>query len=327
MIFAWSGIADFLLWFGKDSYRIIYYHVITENNRPNDLPYTVNAIDAKLFEKQIRFLKKRFKIISIKDAIEKVKHGELLRGCLSISTDDGFIENYTVIAPILADYNITATFFLISNCIDNRDLMWRNKIIYLEKKEKYLTLKKSMTILAEKNNLPIPKENESLSAWCFRTWSMAEKEGLVNDLWSMTNAVEPIETFLHKYKPYMTIKQIKELISSGFDIGSHSKSHPYCSMLKYDELNEEIHGSIESLSQSIGTTVSLFSYPFGPRAKPEYEKRLIEEGRVESLIGINNQLRNFNNPYMWERDPLEASPLKSYICFVMKPMLRYWIKI
>ena len=39
---------------------------------------------------------------------------------------------------------VTATFFLIENCIDNLDLMWRNKLLYIVNK-----CDKNLELLAE----------------------------------------------------------------------------------------------------------------------------------------------------------------------------------
>ena len=99
--------------------RIVNYHKILKCNF-----YDVN-LNLRVFEKHLKFYKKYFNIISLSEA----KNKNSFRNDLCITFDDGFSENHNLILPLLKKYNVKATFFLISDCIDNNDLMWRNRII------------------------------------------------------------------------------------------------------------------------------------------------------------------------------------------------------
>ena len=43
------------------------------------------------------------------------------------------IITYLILFIVLIDLNIPASFFFISNCVDNKDLMWRNKLLIIFK--------------------------------------------------------------------------------------------------------------------------------------------------------------------------------------------------
>ena len=70
--------------------RIVYYHLVT----PEKKSYHFDSINIENFKKQINFFKKRYKIISLVEALERFTMGETLNNYLSITTDDGFSENY-----------------------------------------------------------------------------------------------------------------------------------------------------------------------------------------------------------------------------------------
>jgi peptidoglycan/xylan/chitin deacetylase (PgdA/CDA1 family) len=61
----------------------------------------------------------------------------------------------------------------------------------------------------------------------------------------------------------MTADQIREMASAGFEIGSHTLSHPFLTELSDDALRLELADSRKKLEDIIGQQVVSFSYPYG----------------------------------------------------------------
>lgn len=70
-------------------------------------------------------------------------------------------------------------------------------------------------------------------------------------------------------KPIMNWEQIKELHSLGFEIGSHSLTHPYLSKIDPKKAWEEIYTSKVILEDKLGTEIKAFCYPYG-----DYNQRI-----------------------------------------------------
>ena len=106
-----------------NNYRIFYYHHIGEI-----LPWYKSRfrLDKKIFAKQIFWLKKNFKIVSLDEAVNRINKKDMSNH-ISLTFDDGFSSIYKIITPILEAYKVPATFFLINKSIDNEHFMWRNK--------------------------------------------------------------------------------------------------------------------------------------------------------------------------------------------------------
>ena len=119
-----------LLEFRSNSLRIVYYHMVSDRNHA--YYFNDKSISVDQFVKQIGILKKFFDVISLNEALMMLKSGQPLFNKLVITFDDGFRECSTVVAPILLEESVTATFFLIGNCLNNNDLMWRNKLLILQ---------------------------------------------------------------------------------------------------------------------------------------------------------------------------------------------------
>jgi peptidoglycan/xylan/chitin deacetylase (PgdA/CDA1 family) len=62
---------------------------------------------------------------------------------------------------------------------------------------------------------------------------------------------------------YMTVDQIKQMVAAGWEVGSHSLTHPNLSTLDEPKLRDEIVNSRKRLSALLGIPVLTFAYPFG----------------------------------------------------------------
>jgi peptidoglycan/xylan/chitin deacetylase (PgdA/CDA1 family) len=78
--------------------------------------------------------------------------------------------------------------------------------------------------------------------------------GLRND-WDVSTGEAP--------EPIMDVSQVKEWISAGHDIGSHTLSHPFLTRLSQDAAREEISASRRKLEDLFGRRVEHFCYPYG----------------------------------------------------------------
>jgi peptidoglycan/xylan/chitin deacetylase (PgdA/CDA1 family) len=89
---------------------------------------------------------------------------------------------------------------------------------------------------------------------------------------------------------YMVAAQVRELSDAGFDIGCHSKTHPYLDELDDSGLRREIADSKSELEDMIGRPVRHFSCP-GGRWSPAVARVARESGYVSvatSRVGVNH---------------------------------------
>jgi len=84
-------------------------------------PFFSSRNDEVVFENFLKFLSRYCRLITIQDAIQRLKTGNLPENkCMVAFTfDDGFAECYHTIAPALEKFNTNAAFFINSNYIDS----------------------------------------------------------------------------------------------------------------------------------------------------------------------------------------------------------------
>ncbi|MHB9035693.1 MAG: polysaccharide deacetylase family protein [Armatimonadota bacterium] len=64
-------------------------------------------------------------------------------------------------------------------------------------------------------------------------------------------------------EPMMTDAQVREMADAGFEVGSHTLTHPHLTELDDHELRREVVDSKRKLEDMIGREVVSFSYPYG----------------------------------------------------------------
>lgn len=103
-------------WFVSTEYLyvvpILTYHHVDEVIR-SDSP----TVLAENFAKQMEFIATRgYKVITLYEVVEAIKTGKKLpRNSVTITFDDGYLDNYVYAYPVLKKYNFPATIFFITN--------------------------------------------------------------------------------------------------------------------------------------------------------------------------------------------------------------------
>jgi peptidoglycan/xylan/chitin deacetylase (PgdA/CDA1 family) len=81
---------------------------------------------------------------------------------------------------------------------------------------------------------------------------------------------------------FLGVEQLKEMIGQGWEIGSHSLSHPDLTTLSGERLREELLNSKMLLEAELGIEVQSFAYPFGSFT-PEMVKKVIGYGYTNAM--------------------------------------------
>lgn len=304
----------------SDQLRIIYYHTIS-NVELEYFPFkATQSVDT--FSKQINYLHKRYNIISLKEAIHLAENHEKFDNHLVITTDDGLKENYTTIAPVLSDLGLTFTALVCNNLIDNKALMWRNALFYVNRKIGRTRIEPVMQLACDHFGMEKPLPNETVMTWSLRTWPYKLKDDLACFIWNQLFD-QSITEYLNSTKPYLTSEQVSELLNNGFSIGSHSKSHPYFKILTDDEIRLESIEAANLLEKQFKTNITAFSFPFERPQESSFalhaEKILSEKFKV--ILGTKDRGSNQNDPQTkWERVSMEFDYRFSVINFHLSPI-------
>jgi peptidoglycan/xylan/chitin deacetylase (PgdA/CDA1 family) len=94
---------------------IVAFHRVNDFLPANDSL----TCDPATFHEFCSFFKTHFDVVSLSEQIRACRAGKPRGGTLSITFDDGYLDNYAVAAPILKDLGLTATFFITTGFIQS----------------------------------------------------------------------------------------------------------------------------------------------------------------------------------------------------------------
>jgi CelD/BcsL family acetyltransferase involved in cellulose biosynthesis len=102
--------------------RILYYHRVNDDRDP-----FFPAISTQLFEQQMRFVARHYRVVSLSELMSRLEDGSP-EPVVAITFDDGYQDNYHNAFPILQRYDLPATIFLTTGGIDSGDPLWFERL-------------------------------------------------------------------------------------------------------------------------------------------------------------------------------------------------------
>ena len=294
-------MTDLLTSITKQKILLPFYHAVAEQPLPH-IKHLYQMKTVTKFQQDLDFLLRHFEPI---DA-ETLYHFHInqitpKKPVFHLTFDDGLKEMYEIVAPILLQKGVSATFFINSGFVDNKALFYRyHASLAIEN-------------LKQKNKL-----TNDLKATIFAC-SYEDKETLFQYF-----APQQVYDFLNETKPYLTTEQIKSLSNQGFTIGAHSIDHPYFYKIPFVEQLRQTRDSLHFVSFIITQKLRLFAFPF---TDDHVFKKFFEEIKPDVDISFGTAgLKNDTIPYNLQRIGVEKNTSESLESVLKKEYLKYMVK-
>lgn len=209
-----------------------FYHTVS------DVPlthiqhlYKVKNLDQ--FHRELDFFQKNYTAISLVDLIA-INRGEktIEQPSFHLTFDDGLKECSRIIAPILKERGLDATFFINPNFINNEHIFYRYKVSLIIEKIKRDQLKQKLLRFS------------------------------INDSEELNKIAQENKINFEDLEIYMNHEEIQQLIDLGFTIGAHSMSHPYYKDISIEQQITETNNSIDFIQEKFNLPYRVFSFPF-----------------------------------------------------------------
>lgn len=286
-----------------ETVNIVYYHCVGERSAHYAEFHQGCTLDR--FRSDLRFLCEHFTLTPLETLLKEPREETEKRPRLAITFDDGFDLNRPELLECLAEFKVSATTLVITSCLDNRHLMWRNKLsVVLDRTAPAVVVREYNGLMAEADMPAITQSNQVMSESF--DWEMARKDGLATELWNRCG-LGAVEDYLAEHRPYFTREGLKQWVGAGHTIGLHTRSHPRCSRLTRDEIEAEIVEPARQLKAEFGIEHLPFSYPFGDRLPREFEAEVIGAAGLTCALGIQGFSPVTTPALHLEREGLEGS--------------------
>jgi peptidoglycan/xylan/chitin deacetylase (PgdA/CDA1 family) len=284
-----------------DGPNIVYYHwagQVTDHYRSFYAGCTMER-----FCSDLDLLTRICDFVPLECLVGGRESGGSRRPRMALTFDDGF---NLVGSGVMAELNrrgIPATVLLITDCVDNRSLMWRNALSVLIARVDCNRLLQAYNAAVTSHQLPEIRSLEGVLGASI-DWPNALKDRVVRDIWGLCG-LPSLDAYLIEQSPYMSWGDVDTWTASGHSVGLHTRTHAVCSRLSGAEIETEIERPAAELRAKIGSRFLPFSYPFGPELPEEVARRLVAEGHVDCLMGIRGLSRRGTPPWALQRAGIE----------------------
>jgi tetratricopeptide (TPR) repeat protein len=244
---------------------VLNYHRV----RPSDFMFStafddgVYTLNQDELARQIKWLKNNTQIMSEKDLLDHNKDGVFISPksstpCVVITFDDGYLDNYTLVYPILKYYEVPAILFVATQMVHARQIAWWDVIAYL--------IKRCSKPFIRFNSRQFPMGDRRKEAIAFFQLLM-KQEKYEHTKYLLSELSEACEVALPapelQDKELLTWKQIREMAQHHIAVGSHTHTHRVLSTLSPSAQKEEMILSKLIIEENIDKPVLSISYPIG----------------------------------------------------------------
>jgi len=244
----------------------IFYHGVVKQDSTSIFP---RHITTSQFEQHIKYLKRKFNIISMHEMFEMYKENITPdKWTITVSFDDGYANNLENALEIIEKHKVKTTFFISSICIENPDhIMWSDVLSFIRIYSPQVIIDNIEFEKIGKFGL-YNKELDVTASDYIKKLSPEKREKTLERMISNHQLLKKMKSIPKEYWKLLDSNQLKELASSEFvDIGSHGHLHYNLGNIALVAAIEDMKKSKQLLSNAINQNIDLLSYPDGSYTK------------------------------------------------------------
>ena len=251
---------SFFRCFFKNRLIILMYHGVV--NEPLSVPDWC-FIGSQDFLEQLRYLKANFDVLPLSQAVNKLQAGNIQNPTVSVTFDDGFLNNYEVAYPITSKLQIPITIFVSTQFVDTNRTLWYCRLNMALSK----TRKKHVIWRGVRYSIENVSQKSKLSSLLQRELKKMTHVALLDETDKIIAALGlDADAELDPKSPFKVLSSeaIRLMSQSGsVEIGAHTHSHAILSRLEPDEKREEILNSVRLVENWTNSSCKAFAYPNG----------------------------------------------------------------
>ena len=276
-----------------------YHSVNSDPGWAGDYVQGSLVVAPEVFDRQIEFLTRRHRIVSVGEVADALRDGRSTgHGSVAVTFDDGYEDNYRFALPILRRHGATATFYVTTGAISDRDLLWpvavRNAVRRSERSKLDLTFTRQREV-----DLSTPGAREA----AVRLISGAIKSLSAID--ARAAAAETLEAcgahaHVSDRRVMMNEDEIRAVRDAGMTVGAHTVNHFNLPSLGPSDVESEVGDSKDSLEAILGEEVKDFAYPDGRTGRhcdARIARAVADHGYRSAVTSVSGATSGRHSPY------------------------------
>ena len=266
---------------------VLMYHSISDGRADAHVD-PANRMPLAAFERQMAFLAEHRQVLSLSALVDQISRGESPpAGSVCITFDDGYLDNLTIAAPVLAKHRLPATLYLATGNVQRSEPQWADVL-------HSLWLRRTVHRL----NMPaldLPNTDLSSAAPAAAARKLLHRDLLGAEHTQRTQWLAEIELQL---KPEGTMPQLTMNWDDArtlrtryplFEVGGHTQDHIDLRTHTGDVAQRQIDGCAADIRRELNVEPQHFSFPYGRWC--ESTRALVSSSGWRSAMGAGHDVR------------------------------------
>jgi peptidoglycan/xylan/chitin deacetylase (PgdA/CDA1 family) len=252
-----------------------------------------DPMDPGHFREIISYLNKQYTLFLLEDLFynKDFFKQNFRKPLAAVVFDDGYKDFLTYAAPILEEFNTPASMYVVTDSAATGKPPWTYQVDYSFLKTRSRSLNWETDLLPpELVNVTWSSDEERIRYGKqikpeLKKLTHSQRTSLINHLEKcFSDVVIPADLF-------MTWDEVRQISAAGFEVGSHTVSHPLLATIEDQELlTSELKLSRQILKDELGKYPVAISYPGG--SYNEKVKKISQEAGYKLGLAVNHHSYN-----------------------------------
>ena len=246
---------------------LTYHRVLAERDVRARFVQPGMYVEAGVFERQMRFLRDHFRLISLAELFERWRGEGLDAGrpyCV-VTFDDGWLDNYVHAYPVLRRLGIPATIFLPTRFVGTDTWFWPDRLAYV-----------LQAVHGREGGNGDTRWLDHMEK-VIASWKELSDERIEEEV---AGLIASAGVSIPRERIVVNWDEVAEMGRSGISFGSHSTTHAILTHVSPDGLPREIDDSLAVIRERSGNDVPVFCYPNG-----SYSSAVVDRVKAAGYLG------------------------------------------
>ena len=275
-----------MIFYSKQDKAILLFHRVLPERDP-----LWDPIDPALFKQTLKYVSKNFHVVTL-DEILFEKNVSSSKPLCALTFDDGYRDFIDHAIPILDKEKISASMFLVTDCIDKGIPTWTYIVdhIFANSNKMEWAGFDPAELPEEYSKMKWETKQEKID-YCrkfkqYIKWIPSTKRDII-----IKSLLENFNDTTYPPNMMMTWDEVRQIQAAGFGIGSHSVTHPSLATIEdKDAIRFELAQSKKRIKEETGFDSTVFSYPVG--SYDERVKEIARETGYKAALAVNYKMYN-----------------------------------
>jgi peptidoglycan/xylan/chitin deacetylase (PgdA/CDA1 family) len=293
---------------------ILMYHRI---GAAGEDPWGI-TVSARHFEEQLEILRRRRRVLQLRELVGQLAAGELSPDCAVVTFDDGYADNLCLAKPLLDRFAVPATVFVTTGAVGRKKEYYWDELGRLLLQPGLLPVTLHLELAGKTHDwaLQSAASYSKDDAAAYKQWLAwqappTKRHALYLELWHLLQPMEEdvceqvlahlrswagIPADMRNDRRTLTEGELRMLAAGDLvEIGAHSITHASLPTQTSVVRDDEIRQSKASLERWLGRPITSFAYPYGDHDEASVEA-VRRAGFVCACTTVNDAVhRNANH--------------------------------